>query len=103
MSQNKKKKKGEPSLSRSDVAQILNVTSLTIANREKRKQYPIPQRDLNGYRCYSLNDVFNLQLITYNKIDTKPIISVLYDKGFTDPKILGNLIDNALNSRKMSL
>jgi len=94
-----KAKRGEPSLTRSDVAQILNVTPLTIANREKRKQYPSPQRDLNGYRRYSLNDVFNLQIITYNQIDTKPILSVLYDKGFTDPKLLGGLIDSALNAR----
>lgn len=102
MSHTGKSKRGEPSLTRSDVCQILNVTSLTIANREKRKQYPFPQRDLNGYRRYSLNDVFNLQLITYNQIDTKPILSVLYDKGFTDPKILGNLIDSALTARGMS-
>ena len=98
-----KEKRGEPSLTRSDVAQILNVTSLTIANREKRKQYPEPQRDLNGYRRYSLNDVFNLQLITFNQIDTKPILSVLYDKGFTDPKALGNMIDSALSARGASV
>lgn len=102
MSLVEKQKRGEPFLTRSEVAQVLNVTSLTIANREKRKQYPLPQRDLNGYRRYNLNDVFNLQLITYNQIDTKPILSVLYDKGFTDPKILGNLMDKALSSRTVS-
>lgn len=97
-----KDKKGEPSFTRSDVARILNVTSLTIANREKRNQYPKPQRDLNDYRYYSLNDVFSLQLITYNQIDTKPVLSVLYDKGFTNPKVLGSLIDNALSARGTS-
>lgn len=103
MTRTVKEKRGEPSLTRSDVAQVLNVTSLTIANREKRKQYPEPQRDLNGYRRYSLNDMFNLQLITYNQIDTKPILSVLYDKGFTDPKILGSIIDSALSTRGVSI
>lgn len=90
---------GEPLLSRSDVAHILNVSTLTIFNREKRSQYPQPRRDLNGYRVYTLNDVFTLQLITYNQIDTKPILSVLYDKGYTDPKGLGALIDGALSTR----
>ncbi len=99
MTRGNKEKRGEPSFTRSEVAQILNITPLTIANREKRKQYPSPQRDLNGYRRYALNDVFNLQLITYNQIDTKPIVSVLYDKGFTDPKLLGGLIDRALSAR----
>jgi len=92
--------KTEPLLTRSDVAQVLNVTPLTIANREKRGQYPLPKRDLNEYRIYTLNEVFNLQLITYSVIDTKPILSILYDKGYTDPKYLSQLIDNTLSSRK---
>lgn len=93
----------EPSFGRSDVARILNVTTLTISNREKREQYPDPKRDLNGYRTYSLNDIFNLQLLTFQHIDTRPIISLMYDKGYSDPKACAQLIDSALARRKGAL
>ena len=93
------KKVSEPIFTRSDVAQILNVSPLTVANREKTKKYPVPKRDLNKYRIYNLNDVLNLQLITYSYIDPKPIISIMYDKGFKDKKILGEMIDQALSKR----
>jgi len=89
----------EPMFTRSEVAQILNVTTLTISNREKNKKYPDPKRDMNNYRVYNLNDIFNLQLITYDQIDPKPIISIMYDKGFTDMKRLGQMIDSALSKR----
>lgn len=89
----------EPSFTRSEVAQILNVTTLTISNREKDNKYPAPKRDMNNYRVYTLNDVFNLQLITFNAIDPKPIISILYDKGYDDIKLLGKMIDTALSKR----
>jgi len=46
-----------------------------------------------------LNDVFNLQLITYNHIDPKPVISILYDKGYKDTKVLGEMIDSVLSRR----
>ena len=94
-----KKTNSEPVFNRSEVAQILNVTTLTVSNREKNKKYPNPKRDLNNYRIYTLNDVFNLQLITYNHIDPKPIISILYDKGYNDIKALGQMIDTALSKR----
>ena len=68
------KKLSEPIFTRSELAQILNVSPLTIANREKSKKYPNPKRDLNKYRIYTLNDVLNLQLLTYSYIDPKPII-----------------------------
>lgn len=93
------KKLSEPIFTRSDVAQILNVSPLTIANREKTKKYPSPKRDLNKYRIYTLNDVLNLQLITYSYMDPKPIISILYDKGYKDTKVLGEMIDQALSKR----
>jgi DNA-binding transcriptional MerR regulator len=93
-------KKGEPQFSRSDVARILNITPLTIANREKRAQYPVPKRDLNEYRIYTLNDVFNLQVITYQTLDTRPIMSLLYDKGYRDLKRNAQIIDAALSRRK---
>lgn len=89
----------EPIFNRSEIAQILNVSTLTISNREKNNKYPKPKRDLNNYRVYSLNDVFNLQLLTYNHIDPKPIISIMYDKGFEDVKQLGRMIDSALSKR----
>lgn len=89
----------EPIFTRSEVAQILNVTTLTVSNREKNKKYPSPKRDLNNYRIYTLNDVFNLQLLTYSHIDPKPIISILYDKGYNDIKALGQMIDTALSKR----
>jgi DNA-binding transcriptional MerR regulator len=93
------KKTSEPIFTRSELAQILNVSPLTIANREKNKKYPNPKRDLNKYRIYTLNDVLNLQLITYSYIDPKPIISILYDKGYKDTKMLGEMIDQALSKR----
>jgi transcriptional regulator with XRE-family HTH domain len=89
----------DPIFTRSEVAQILNITTLTVSNREKNNKYPDPKRDMNNYRIYTLNDVFNLQLITYNAIDPKPIISILYDKGYNDVKKLGQMIDSALSKR----
>jgi len=94
-----KNKSSQPSFNRSEVAKILNVSTLTIANREKNKKYPNPKRDLNNYRIYTINDVLNLQLVTYNHIDPKPIVSVLYDKGYKDTKYLGQIIDEALSNR----
>jgi Holliday junction resolvase RusA-like endonuclease len=94
-----KNKSSQPSFNRSEVAKILNVSTLTIANREKNNKYPNPRRDLNNYRIYTINDVLNLQLITYNHVDPKPVISVLYDKGYKDTKYLGQIIDEALSNR----
>jgi len=90
----------DPVFTRGDVAKILNVSPLTIANREKSNKYPQPNRDLNGYRIYSLNDVFNLQLITFRTIDQKPIISILYDKGFRDHKQIASILDAAMAKRQ---
>jgi len=89
----------EPIFTRSEVAQILNVATLIVSNREKNKKYPSPRRDMNNYRIYTLNDVFNLQLITYSAVDPRPIISILYDKGYDDIKALGQMIDSALSKR----
>lgn len=89
----------EPMFTRGEIARILNVTPLTIANREKAKKYPEPKRDLNKYRVYSLNDVLNLQLITYSRLDPAPIISILYDKGYRDQREIGKWMDGALSKR----
>lgn len=89
----------DPIFNRGDIAKILNVTPLTIRNRENSKKYPEPGRDLNNYRIYTLSDVFNLQIITYGKIDTNPIISILYDKGYHSIKEVSRIIDKALSKR----
>lgn len=89
----------EPTFKRGDVAKILNVTSLTIANREKSGKYPEPKRDLNNYRVYSIDDIFDLQIITYGQLDPRPVISVLYDKGFRQEQELGKIIDAAVGRR----
>jgi hypothetical protein len=94
-----KNKSSSPIFNRSEVAKILNVATLTVANREKDGRYPQPKRDLNNYRIYTINDVLNLQLITYDHIDPKPIISVLYDKGYRDSKVIASIMDEAMSNR----
>lgn len=94
-----KSKSSIPIFNRSEVASILNISTLTIANREKNKKYPEPKRDMNKYRIYTINDILNLQLITYNHVDPKPIISILYDKGYRDNKFLSEIIDEAMSNR----
>lgn len=82
---------------RKDVAKILNVTTATIKNREDSGTYPAPSRDVNNYRIYDLGDIFKLQIITYGKIDPRPVISVLYDKGYRDQKEISKAIDKILS------
>ena len=94
-----KPKPSEPVFTRGDVAKILNCAPLTIANRERDKKYPPPKRDLNNYRIYTLNDVLNLQMLTFNAVDTRIIMSLLYDKGWRDVKQLGRMMDTALSRR----
>lgn len=90
----------EPMFSRGEVAKVLNVTPLTIANRERNGKYPEPKRDLNNYRVYTLNDIFNLQILTFHSLDPRPVLSVMYDKGYRDHRELGKIIDEALSKRK---
>lgn len=85
-----------PLFSRGDLAKILQVTPATIANRERKALYPLPERDLNNKRVYSIEDILLLQAITYKKIDPKPIISIMHDKNYTDPKKVQILIDTAI-------
>lgn len=82
---------------------MLGVTVLTVYNREKSGKYPKPKRDLNNYRVYTLNDLFNMQLATYNHIDPKPVISVLYDKGYANPRTVSQIIDEALSKRGVNV
>lgn len=98
-------KKVDPIFTRGEVARILNVTPLTIANREKSREgkpakYPEPKRDLNNYRIYNLNDVLNLQLLTFSSIDTRPIMTLLYDKGYRDMRQLGQMMEQAMSRRR---
>lgn len=94
-----KRKSPQPTFNRSEVAKILNISTLTIANREKSNKYPDPKRDLNNYRIYTINDILNLQLLTFDHVDPKPILSVLYDKGYRDHKYLAEIIDEAMSNR----
>lgn len=96
----KKTSNPEPLFTRGEVAEVLNVTPLTVRNRENSGKYPEPNRDLNNYRVYSLNDLLNLQVLTYGSYDARPIISVLFDKGYRDHKELAEIIDGALAKRK---
>jgi len=89
----------DPIFTRAEVSKILNISSLTLSNREKLNKYPKARRDINNYRIYNLNEVFNLQLLTFDAIDPKPVVSVMYDKGYTDPKVLAQIIDSTLSKR----
>lgn len=93
----------EPHFTRGEVAKILNVTPLTIANREQRGIYPPPRREKNNYRYYTVRDVLNLQLATFDQVDPRPIISVLYDKGYKDTRIVSQIIDCAITGKALSL
>jgi hypothetical protein len=70
-----------------------------MANRERAGRYPPPRRDLNNYRVYNLNEVMNLQLLTYQLVDPRPIAAVLFDKGWRDPKFVSQLLDAAMARR----
>lgn len=85
-----------PVFTRGEVADILQVSTMTIYNREKRGIYPKPSRDLNGYRVYSVEDVLLLQVISRSKIEPKLIASKLHDKGYYDTKIVENILDSAI-------
>lgn len=89
------------SLSRKDVALILNCQPLTILNREKKGTYPNPTRNItNNYRVYSIADVFLLQMLTFQKIILPPIISLLYDKGYKDAVVIETVLNDELEKFK---
>ena len=88
--------------SRSDVAKVLNVAPLTIFNREKKGRYPAPSRSPSNYRIYTLRDIFHLQMLTYNQVYLAPILSLLWDKGYTDAKALESFISKAFDDYKTS-
>lgn len=90
----------DPLFTRGDLAKVLDVSPLTIANREKAGHYPEATRDVNGYRIYTLNDILQLQIITFGKIDTRRILDVLYDKGYRDIKQMGIMVEKALSRHR---
>lgn len=84
-----------------DVALILNCQSLTISNREKNGKYPNPTRNkANNYRIYTLADIFLLQMITYQHIILPPIMSLLYDKGYTDAALIEKILNSEFKDFK---
>ncbi len=84
-----------PIFSRGEVADILHVTTATIANRERRGDYPEPSRDMNNHRYYTVEDIFLLQVISFKQINPKVIVDLLYDKG-VNPNDIPTVIDNAI-------
>lgn len=78
-------KKPAPVFTRTQVAQLLNCTPLTIANREKKNIYPEPKRNVtSNHRYYTLQDVFLLQYITSKQINLNSIASILWDMGYNN-------------------
>jgi DNA-binding transcriptional MerR regulator len=73
-----------PYFSRSDVAKILNCSVLTVRNQESKGSFPEPQRAANNYRIYTIADVINLQFIYHKAYNFNAILSILWDKGYTD-------------------
>ncbi len=83
-----------PKFTRSHLAKMLNCSTLTIRNREASGKYPVPDRQDNGYRVYDIASVFELQMITHNKIAIAPIISILFDMGYTDQEMVNPWLRN---------
>lgn len=93
-----------PEFWRNEVAKILNCTVLTLRNRERSGKYPEPKRnEKNNYRVYSFADICKLQHITYGQIYLSPILSVLYDKNYTDIKVLDEFMSAELTIVKSEL
>lgn len=89
-----------PRFTRSEVAVILNCSPLTIYNREKSGKYPSPSRSSSNYRMYSLDDLFTLQKITYGQVYLSSIMSLLWDKGYTDVPSIERYLNDALEKFK---
>lgn len=90
----------EPNFTRGEIAKILGVTPITVANREKSGRYPQPNRDLNNYRVYKLADILQLQLLTFSILDGAPIVSILYDKGYQNVQQVVRMVDDAITKKK---
>ena len=88
----------KPEFSRGQVASILGINTQTIANREKSGKYPEPKRDSNDFRCYTLEDVFALQMISNGAINPGSILDVMYDMGYRNQSKMTQILDETLNS-----
>lgn len=86
---------------RGEVSKILGVTVATLANREKAGKFPEAKRDVNNYRMYSLQDVMSLQLASYGYINTVPLAEALFDKGYSSPKEVAQMIEAAIQERTL--
>jgi DNA-binding transcriptional MerR regulator len=94
-----------PTFTRTEVAQLLNCSPLTISNREKKQIYPEPKRHpTSHHRIYYFQDVLNLQYITNNKqLNISSITSLLWDKGYTNSKLLLPCIQSEVELFKKNL
>jgi hypothetical protein len=73
-----------PYFSRSDIADILNCSVLTVRNQERSGKFPPPKRSANNYRIYTIADAIHLQYVYHNAYNLNAILSALWDKGYTD-------------------
>jgi DNA-binding transcriptional MerR regulator len=89
----------EPLFKRAEVARMLGIGMRTVTRREAAKKYPPARRDMNGYRTYSVNEVLNLQLLTYGQTNPRVIAEMLYEKHWSDPKTVAQLLDAAMARR----
>lgn len=76
--------KKPPTFTRREAATLLQCAPLTIANREKAGTYPDPKRDSNNIRYYYVSDILELMWITHKQIYLKPMVAILFDKGYTE-------------------
>lgn len=94
----------EIAFTRSEVAEILGCTPLTIANREKKLIYPEPQRVASSnFRTYSLVDILYLQMLTFGVIKINHIYSKMYDKGYVHPENATKAMNEALQLLKTEI
>lgn len=95
-------KQNPPLFYRYDVAKILNCTPLTISNREKSKTYPEPTRNSSNYRIYTIEDILELQYITYKRTYLSPIVAFLWDEGYTDVREVETMVNAAFEAWRNS-
>lgn len=86
----------ELKFTRSSVAKILGCTTQTVANREKSGKYFPARRGSNNYRYYTLLDVLLLQVREEGRYNRLPILAELWDRGYRDEKVAGQIIDTAV-------
>lgn len=92
-----------PIFTRTQVAQLLNCTPLTIANREKKNIYPEPKRHVSSnHRYYTIQDVFLLQYITFKQINLNSLASLLWDMGYQNSALVLPCLEQEVSIFKQS-